>query len=62
MGVQVAFNTLCPACDGMGEVRVQRAIATMRPDGDGPASTALITEVCQTCNGEGKLNGFQPPV
>jgi DnaJ-class molecular chaperone len=62
VGEQVKMNTICPECGGEGEVRVARAIVRMASDGPGPAGTALVAVTCKTCQGDGKLTGFQPPV
>jgi DnaJ-class molecular chaperone len=62
MGEQVSVNTLCPLCEGAGEIRIGRAIAVMQGEtSTGPARTAWVAEQCKPCNGNGKLKGLQTP-
>ena len=59
MDEPVRMNTICPTCEGRGEIRVARAVVSLSTNQGG---TALITQDCKTCGGEGKLKGFVPPV
>jgi DnaJ-class molecular chaperone len=59
MDEPVTISTLCPVCEGSGEIRVARAVVSLS---SGQAGTALVTETCKTCGGDGKLKGFVPAV
>lgn len=59
MDTPATMNTLCPTCEGSGEMNVARGVIQL---GTGRVGTALVTERCKTCGGEGKLKGFVPPV
>ncbi|MGZ0150156.1 hypothetical protein ACXJJ3_24055 [Kribbella sp. WER1] len=59
MDEPVSVNAICPECDGNGVIRVSRGVVSLDTNEGGWAS---VLETCKTCQGDGKLKGFQPPV